>query len=106
MGILLSFHMLGINSESTAKLDEVYKRLSTSNEKLTIIGHTADSKNKVRDLKQGLNQANLIKAYLIRKGISQQQLIVMSKGANQPLSRAEDEKQKNNRTQLIFTKDS
>lgn len=95
-----------LDQESKTILDEVYDRLIDSNEKITIIGHTADSNNKVRDLQNGLSRANNVRAYLLEKGLNQQKIIVMSKGANQPITTEVANNNKNNRTQLIFTKDS
>lgn len=67
-------------------LDKVAKRVIASGEKVNLTGHTDSDGSSESNINLGLRRANIIKAYLVKKGVSAANVMTSSKGEAAPVA--------------------
>jgi outer membrane protein OmpA-like peptidoglycan-associated protein len=96
-----------INSKDVESyLDDVAKRVISSKEKVRLVGYTDNVGNDDSNLKLGLMRAEVIKAYLVKKGTPPSSILTDSKGKLLPIASNDNNegKAKNRRTELEIIK--
>jgi OmpA-OmpF porin, OOP family len=96
-----------VNSKDIeAYLDDVAERVIKSNEKIALVGNTDNIGNDESNVKLGLRRAEIIKAYLVKKGVSPSSISASSKGKLIPIESndTEEGRAKNRRTELEIIK--
>jgi len=74
------------NSKIENYLSDVAERVIKSGEKVSIVGHTDDIGSDESNVILGQRRADVVKNYLISKGVPTSQLIVTSKGEKSPVA--------------------
>ena len=94
------------DNEVEAYLDDVAVRVKQSGERIALTGHTDDQGEPASNLTLGQNRANVIKSYLISKGVPAAKITAISKGETEPVASNSNErgKQQNRRTELQIIK--
>ena len=94
------------SAEVNAYLDDVAERVTKSGETVTLTGHTdsvgpEDSNNAL-----GLSRANIIRDYLVSKGVAKDKIRTASKGESEPIAdnSTDEGRAKNRRTELQIIK--
>jgi outer membrane protein OmpA-like peptidoglycan-associated protein len=88
--------------EVVAYLANLIEQLKTSDKSVTITGHTDADGNAEFNESLGLKRANRVKDYLMKNGISEDKITVLSKGKSEPVSsnNTQEGKQKNRRVEI------
>jgi outer membrane protein OmpA-like peptidoglycan-associated protein len=95
------------NTEVEAYLNDVATRVKKSGERVRLTGHTDSMSSSESNIRLGQRRANIVKQYLISKGVSSSKIIAESKGETQPASGAYVNNKKsaaNRRTELQIIK--
>ena len=95
------------DKEVEAYLNDVADRVKKSGEKVRLTGHTDSMSSSESNIRLGQRRANIVKQYLIRKGVSGSKIIAESKGETQPATGAyvnNKESAANRRTELQIIK--
>ena len=74
------------DAEVEAYLDDVAERVKKSGEKVRLTGHTDSMSSMSSNQRLGQKRADIVKNYLISKGVKSSQIISTSKGEMQPVS--------------------
>lgn len=74
------------NEEVEAYLNDVAERVIKSGERVRLTGHTDSMSSSESNLRLGQRRADIVKNYLISKGVSSSKIIAQSKGEMQPAS--------------------
>lgn len=87
-------------------LDQVASRVSASGEKVRLTGHTDNIGGDVQNVALGQRRAEIVKNYLVRKGVSPNKVVTNSRGEAQPIATNNTDagRQKNRRTELQIIK--
>jgi len=85
-------------------LDNLAEELISTGNSVYLIGHTDADGDQAYNEKLGLKRANRGKAYLMKKGVSEDKIFVGSKGKLEPVSdnTTEEGKQKNRRVEIVI----
>lgn len=83
-------------------LDDVATRVKASGEKVTLTGHTDDRGDDASNLRLGQMRADIVKRYLISKGVAANKVIATSAGEKSPIATNATKagRAKNRRTEL------
>lgn len=94
------------NSNVESYLNDVADKVKKSKERVRLTGHTDNVDSPEFNMDLGMRRANVIKQYLISKGVSPSQLIASSKGESMPIATNEtaEGRAKNRRTELEIIK--
>lgn len=94
------------SKEIEAYLDEVAEVVKVSGEKVSLSGHTDNIGPDQANLILGQNRADMIKAYLLKKGVPAGQIISDSKGEKMPFvpNTSRENRAKNRRVELKIIK--
>jgi outer membrane protein OmpA-like peptidoglycan-associated protein len=92
------------SSEIESYLITLAERLKSGNERITITGHTDDSGDASNNLKLGQKRADVIKIFLVSKGVNESSIIATSAGESIPLqdNNTAEGKAANRRTEISF----
>ncbi len=74
------------DAEIEAYLDDVAARVVKSGEKVQLIGHTDSTGDRIKNIQLGQGRANVIRDYLVSKGVSADAVIPTSQGPDQPIA--------------------
>ena len=87
-------------------LDKVAARVKQSGERVQLTGHTDNVGDDASNLRLGQRRADVIKNYLVSKGVSASKIISRSQGEASPISSNDNERGRanNRRTQLQIVK--
>lgn len=87
-------------------LDDVAKRVIASSEKVVLTGHTDNVGSNASNSTMGQTRADVIKAYLVSKGVRTEMITATSKGEESPKSdnNTEEGRAQNRRTDLQIIK--
>lgn len=87
-------------------LDKVAKRIKSSGEKIRLTGHTDNIGGDPGNIKLGQRRADIIKRYLLSKGVNANQILTSSKGESSPIAtnKTDAGRAENRRTELEFLK--
>ncbi|KXK40514.1 MAG: OmpA/MotB domain-containing protein [Bacteroidetes bacterium OLB9] len=90
------------NAEVETYLDKVAQRVKASGEKIQLTGHTDDVGPDDTNMRLGQRRADIIKQYLLSKGVPASQIMADSKGESAPIgdNTSEEGRAKNRRTEL------
>ncbi len=94
------------DGEVESYLDDVAKTVKASGEKVQLVGHTDNVGDNASNRDLGLARANVIKNYLIGKGVNPSRIIAQTKGETMPIASNNDDagRAKNRRTELTIIK--
>ena len=94
------------NSKIESYFDDVAERVIKSGEKVNLIGHTDITGAEASNLRLGTKRANIVRDYLLGKGVPAGQISVSSKGENSPIASntSSDGRAKNRRVELKINK--
>lgn len=92
------------DQEVRSYLDDVAERVIKSGEKISLTGHTDNTGSAEYNMKLGQQRADVIKAYLVSKGVAASQVTAISKGQNDPIAdnNTDSGRAKNRRTELYI----
>ena len=87
-------------------LNDVAERVKASAEKVVLTGHTDNVGDDASNTALGQRRADIVKAYLVSKGVTESQITAGSAGESQPVSSNDTEagRQQNRRTELQIIK--
>lgn len=90
------------NAEVDAYLASLAEKLKTSDQKITITGHTDDTGNTESNEKLGMSRANHVKGILVKAGAKTENITCASKGELNPISdnSSEEGKRMNRRVEI------
>lgn len=92
-----------LNDSAVEKyLDDVATRVKASGEKITLTGHTDDRGDDNSNRRLGQMRADIVKRYLISKGVAANKIVATSAGESSPIASnaTKDGRAKNRRTEL------
>jgi len=95
------------DAEVEAYLDDVADRVKKTGERVRLTGHTDSMSSSESNMRLGQRRANIVKSYLVSKGVSSAKIIAQSKGETQPADGAYVNNKKsaaNRRTELQIIK--
>lgn len=94
------------DAEVESYLDDVVERVKKSGERIRLTGHTDDVGEDDANISLGQRRADIIKQYLVSKGVAQNKIIAQSKGESSPMASNDNEngRAKNRRTELQIIK--
>ncbi|MCL4132820.1 UNVERIFIED_CONTAM: hypothetical protein GTU68_002768 [Idotea baltica] len=94
------------DAEVEKYLDALAIKIIKSNNRVRLTGHTDNKGTPEYNLELGQNRAEVIKSYLLSKGVQHENLVTLSKGEVQPISENETEqgRAQNRRTELEIIK--
>jgi len=94
------------NAEIEAYLHDVAERVKKTGERIQLTGHTDNVDSKAFNQRLGLQRANIVKQYLIGKGVNASKIIVQSKGETKPIAtnKTRAGRAENRRTELQIIK--
>ena len=95
------------NRDVEAYLNDVADRVIKSGERVRLTGHTDSMSSSESNIRLGQRRANIVKQYLISKGVSSSKIIAESKGETQPARGAYKDNREsatNRRTELQIIK--
>jgi len=72
------------DAEVEAYLDDVADRVKKSGERVRLTGHTDSMSSNESNKRLGQRRANIVKQYLVSKGVNSSKIIAESKGETQP----------------------
>ncbi|MCL4165843.1 UNVERIFIED_CONTAM: hypothetical protein GTU68_047178, partial [Idotea baltica] len=67
-------------------LDDVADRVKKSGERVRLTGHTDSFGDDASNQRLGQNRADIIKRYLVSKGVASSKILTASKGESSPLT--------------------
>ncbi|MEE9438179.1 MAG: OmpA family protein, partial [Saprospiraceae bacterium] len=87
-------------------LSDVAKRVIKSGERVKLTGHTDNVDSDSFNHKLGMRRANIVKKYLLNKGVKANKIIAQSKGEKAPIATNSNSKGRaqNRRTELQIIK--
>ena len=87
-------------------LDQLSQRLSQTDEKVSLTGHTDAQGSDQYNMELGMDRANAIKAILMEKGVPEDRIQTATKGESELIdtSETEDAHAKNRRTEVLLLK--
>ena len=97
--LFLQGNKLSRSDSTYHHLEQVAEHVIDSGEKVRITGYTDTNGNSKDNIKRGYQYADQVKAFLIDKGVSLEQLITISKGENEQINQ-----QSNNRVAVVISK--
>jgi len=74
------------DAEVEAYLDDVAERVNKTGERVQLTGHTDNIDSNAFNERLGMQRANIVKQYLIGKGVNASKIIVESKGETKPIA--------------------
>lgn len=85
-------------------LDKVANRVKQSGESVILTGHTDSDGDESANMRLGKSRAEVIKNYLVSKGVNSRKVLTNTKGETEPIApnNTESGKAKNRRTELII----
>ncbi len=94
------------DSEIEAYLNDVADRVKRTGERIRLTGHTDNVDSVTFNQTLGMRRANIVKRYLISKGVNSSKIITQSKGEIQPVATNDTSagRAKNRRTELQIIK--
>ena len=94
------------DAEVESYLNDVAERVKTSGEKISLTGHTDNVGDDASNIALGQRRADIVKAYLLSKGVAAEQVSSTGIGESQPVASNDTEagKQENRRTELQIIK--
>jgi outer membrane protein OmpA-like peptidoglycan-associated protein len=94
------------DSEVEAYLDDVADRVKKTGERIRLTGHTDNIDSESFNQALGMRRANIVKKYLLSKGVSTSKIITQSKGETQPIATNDtsEGRAQNRRTELEIIK--
>ena len=94
------------NAEIEAYLNDVAERVKKTGETIKITGHTDNLDSRAHNQVLGLKRANIVKDYLVSKGVSPSKINTSSKGETEPevSNRTREGRAKNRRAVLEIIK--
>lgn len=94
------------DAEVEAYLDDVAERVKKTGERVQLTGHTDNVDSESFNQALGFRRANIVKQYLIGKGVSASKIITQSKGETQPVATNDtaEGRAQNRRTELQIIK--
>lgn len=95
------------DAEVEAYLNDVAERVNKTGERIRLTGHTDSMSSSESNMRLGQRRADIVKRYLISKGVSSGKIIAVSKGETQPANGAYVNNKKsaeNRRTELQIIK--
>ena len=114
-GISITINNLKFKPDSTELIENEQSKIELladmlkkiKNRSFVIVGHTALSGTKEEQYNLSLERAKTIKNILIEKGIEQQRLLYIGKGADEPIAPndTDENRQKNRRVEIIVLED-
>ena len=95
-----------INKSIENYLDDVAERVIKSGETVQLIGHTDNISSKASNMRLGLKRARTIATYLMNKGVPEEQIVIQSKGEDEPVATNDtpEGRAENRRTELQIIK--
>ena len=89
-----------------AYLDDVAERVKKTGERIRLTGHTDNVDSESFNQGLGLRRENIVKQYLIGKGVNASKIITETKGETQPVATndTEEGRAQNRRTELQIIK--
>ena len=90
------------DAEIESYLNDVAQRVKKSGEKIRLTGHTDNVGNAAANLTLGQKRADVIKTYLVSRGVASQKIITDSKGSSTPIAdnSTDSGRAQNRRTEL------
>lgn len=87
-------------------LKKLADRVKESGENVSLVGHTDNKGEEASNQKLGLRRAQVVKDYLVRRGVPASQISVDSKGETQPVASndTDEGRQENRRTEVRLIK--
>lgn len=87
-------------------LNKIAKRIKVSGEKVKLTGHTDNIGSDASNIKLGQRRADIIKKYLLKRGVNTNQILTSSKGESSPIATNKTNvgRSENRRTELEFLK--
>lgn len=94
------------DAEVETYLDKVAERVKKSGERVSLTGHTDNVDSNSFNQTLGMRRANIVKKYLISKGVDASKIIAKSKGETQPIATNDTRagRAENRRTELEIIK--
>ncbi len=94
------------DAEVEAYLDDVAERVKRTGERVRLTGHTDNVDSNAFNQALGMRRANIVKNYLISKGVSASKIIAQSKGETKPVATNDTRagRAQNRRTELEIIK--
>lgn len=94
------------DGEVESYLNDVAAKVKSSGEKVQLVGHTDNVGDNASNMNLGLARANVIKNYLISRGVNPTRVIAQTKGETLPIASNNDDsgRAKNRRTELTIIK--
>jgi len=95
------------NKEVEDYLNDVAAQVKQTGERVRLTGHTDSVSSKASNQRLGQRRANIVRDYLLRKGVKSSQIIAESKGEMEPVSgqyQDDVKSAKNRRTELQIIK--
>ena len=94
------------DAEVEAYLDDVADRVKKTGERVRLTGHTDNVDSESFNNALGARRANIVKNYLVSKGVNPAKIITLSKGESQPVATnaTREGRAKNRRTELEIIK--
>lgn len=94
------------DSEVENYLNDVAARVKSTGEKVQLVGHTDNVGGDGPNIALGQRRADIVKDYLIRKGVSPSKILANSKGEAKPIATNDTDqgRAKNRRTELTIIK--
>ena len=87
-------------------LDKVAERVKASGEKIMLVGHTDNTDSESYNLRLGQRRADVIKDYLVARGVDAMKITATSKGESEPMAPNDSRagRAQNRRTELTISK--
>jgi outer membrane protein OmpA-like peptidoglycan-associated protein len=94
------------STEVEAYLDDVAERVKASGEGISLVGHTDNVGDDASNMALGQRRADIVKAYLVQKGVPADKINSTSQGESQPIAdnNTDAGRQENRRTELQIIK--
>ncbi|MDF1696942.1 MAG: OmpA family protein [Saprospiraceae bacterium] len=94
------------NTEIESYLNDVAERVIKTGERVRLTGHTDNIDSEAFNKTLGMRRANIVKDYLVSKGVSPSKIIASSQGETKPIAtnNTSDGRAKNRRTELEIIK--
>ena len=94
------------NRDVESYLNDVADRVRASGERVQLTGHTDSKSSSASNMRLGKRRADVIKSYLVSKGVSSSKIVTQSKGEESPIASNNTDagRAKNRRTELKIIK--
>ncbi len=101
--VYFDFDKYNLTFAAQRKLDKIVANLKENQGKITVEGHCDEIGSLIYNKKLGFNRAQSVKNYLVKNGISENRIGVVSFGKTKPVAFGKDEEShaKNRRVALI-----